>query len=149
MLFFIIVPLIAIGVAATRSNFTRGEKVGIAILAIGVGLTTSLGAQFAYGLMLGLFIGLAGSEKAIAALTYSEPWWLTLPAIGIGLAAGGLSAYGVGRFCGWMRSRRPEHPAQLQARAQWANTSPDGIEQVHGLSATARLMRRALPNNMQ
>ena len=114
MLFFIIVPLIAIGVAATRSNFTRGEKVGIAILAIVVGLIASLGAQFAYGLLLGLFIGLAGSEKAIAALTYSVPVWLALPAIGIGLAAGGLSAYGVGRFCGWMRSRRPEHSAQPQ-----------------------------------
>ena len=111
MLFFIIVPMIAIGVAATRSNFTGGEKVGIAILAIVVGLIASLGAQFAYALLLGLFIGLAGSETAIAALVYSEPWWLTLPAIFIGLAAGGLSAYGVGRFCGWMRSRRPENRA--------------------------------------
>ena len=111
MLFFIFMPMLAIGVAATRSNFTGGEKVGIAILAIVVGLIASLGAQFTYGLLVGLFVGLAGSEKVIADLAYSEPWWLTLPAIVTGLAAGGLSAYGVGRFCGWMRSRRPEHRA--------------------------------------
>ncbi len=42
MLFFIFVPMIAIGVAATRSNFTGGEKFGIAILAIVVGLIASL-----------------------------------------------------------------------------------------------------------
>ena len=68
MLFFIIVPMIAIGVAATRSNFTGGEKTGIAILAIVVGLIASFGAQFGYGLLVGLFGGFSGSEEAIAAL---------------------------------------------------------------------------------
>ena len=73
MLFFIFMPMLAIGVAATRSNFTGGEKVGIAILAIVVGLIASLGAQFTYGLLVGLFVGLAGAKQLLQTLPILNP----------------------------------------------------------------------------